>query len=203
MIAAVIVSAATACVGSDQTDDSASPATASPSPTTTSPTTGKAASIFLPIDGYAWVPASIQLRAQLEERFSRAFERLPPVDFAVRVVTTAEGSSLPVRILSVSYHLPEEIPFGALASEIGREFLGSTEANSVGVLDGAGVYMKGRTGSARTESVAFFLGRETFVYAFSASRQAPTLEIVSRLYEANCRIGRCAPSDPNAPSTSA
>ncbi len=106
---------------------------------------------------------------------------------------------MPVRILSVSYNLPEEVPFGALATEIGREFLGATPGNSRGILGEAGIYMKGRSGGSRTESIAFFLGRNLFVYAFGASRDIPTEDIVKRLYDANCAVGRCAPNAPTTP----
>ena len=122
---------------------------------------------------------------RLVDRFERIFGGVEEVAVAVRRVETEDGGFVPVRIAAVSYTLPEGVPFGALASEIGREFLGATPENTSGFAGGKGVYMRDMTNGGVTESVTFFIGKEIFIYAFGASIAAPTEEVSKALLEAN------------------
>ncbi|MBW3594907.1 MAG: hypothetical protein KY391_04955 [Actinobacteria bacterium] len=122
----------------------------------------------------------------LIDKFKSLFGGVDDVDVAVRRVETDDGGFVPVRMVAVSYTLPEGVPFGALAYEIGREFLDATPENTSDFAGGQGVYMKGMTNGRPSESVAFFIGEDVFVYAFGAGRDsAPTEEVSKALLDAN------------------
>ncbi len=145
----------------------------------------RAESIFVPIKGYRFEEVSPRLQQNLSSRFLRAFERLPPVSIAVKRVVTVGGHPLPVRIVAISYRLPKGVPFAALAAELGREFLGATPRNSSELMRGQGILIEDRAGEHRSESVAFFIGKEIFVYAYAAHSNAPTEDVAKKLLNAN------------------
>lgn len=153
--------------------------------------TSRAERVFLGGSEFVFPRAEPTVEMQLKEPLTRAFSGLTSVDVDVRAVATTDGSELPIYVLVVTYRLPPEVPFGALASEIGREFLSATPHNSSPTLNGNGVYMRERRGGRATESVAFFIGREIFVYAFGATQEAPTAEVAQTLFRTNCRRVAC------------
>ena len=130
------------------------------------------------------MPASAE--RPLARRFTALFGGVNDVDVAIRRVHTDDGGFVPVRIVAVSYTLPEGVPFRALASEVGREFLGATPKNASDFAGGRGVYMETSTRGKASESVAFFIGEDVFVYAFGIGRATtPTEEISKALLDAN------------------
>jgi hypothetical protein len=137
------------------------------------------------IEGYDFEEMDPALERRITKQLLFTFGRLKPVHIAAKRVVGEDGSFVGVRVAAVSYTLPQGVPFGALASEVGREFLGATPQNSSSFLGGKGVYMRSRTDGDPTESVAFFIGEEIFVYFFGAAIEAPTEEIARRLFKAN------------------
>ena len=63
------------------------------------------------------------------------------------------------------------------------EFLAATPRNSSEALDGQGIYMKSRGTAGERESVAFFVGEDTFVYVFGASIAAPTEAVAKSILD--------------------
>lgn len=137
------------------------------------------------LEGFAFAELDEPTQEQLITRFKRIFAGVEDVEVAVRRVETDGGRLLPVYVVAVSYRLPPGVPFGALAYEVGREFLGATPDNTSSFGDGQGVYMRGETNGAPTESVTFFIGKDVFVYVFGGSREAPTEDVARKLLEAH------------------
>lgn len=63
--------------------------------------------------------------------------------------------------------------------------MAATPRNSSEALGGHGIYMKSRDADGEKESVAFFLGEDTFVYAFGASIAAPTEAVAKSILDEN------------------
>lgn len=163
------------------------PSTATPAATATDlEASSRAGAIFEEgVPGYAFTPIDAARAEALTDKLRRLFGGVHDVDVVARRVETPDGGFVPVRIVAVSYTLPKGVPFEALASEIGREFLKATPENTSGFAGGRGVYMRGRTGGHPSESVAFFIGEDVFVYAFGATPSAPTEKVSKALLEAN------------------
>ena len=145
----------------------------------------RADSVFRPIQGYRFELVPRELEHRLTSRFLDVFQRLRPVSVAARSVVREGGALVPIRVVAVSYRLPKDVPFSALASEVGREFLGITPRNAREVMNGRGTYVQDTDGARLTETVSFFIGREIFVYMFGIGREAPTEEIARKLLRAN------------------
>lgn len=116
------------------------------------------------------------LPEDMRERLTKAFAPLNPRDLVAKRVESVTGEPIPVRVLVLSFQIPEGLTLAHVAFEVGRDFLGATPENSVPALRGRGIYMEPATEGA-SEALAFFVTPDTFVYAYGTSRAAPTEEV--------------------------
>ena len=190
VVATFLLSTVVAC-SSEPNGEVARPERATAAPTADGtpeePEAGSQAEAIFAVDlpRYTFTAIHAAIERDLVAKFESLFGGVEDVDVAVRRVESRTGDFVAVRIAAVSYRLPSGVPFGALATEVGREFLGATPDNTSDFAGGRGVYMRGRTNGDRTESVAFFIGEEIFVYAFGGNLAAPTEEVSKALLEAN------------------
>ncbi len=120
------------------------------------------------------------LPKQIRLRLEATFAPLEPIEVVAKRVERATGAPVAVRILAVSFKIPKGITFPQVASEIGRDFLRASPANSSKALGGRGIYMKPLTAGG-SEAMAFFIGKEIFVYAYGASSSSPTESVAKQI----------------------
>jgi hypothetical protein len=173
-----------ACTSNSREERISEERPASPSLTSESVGVRSAEEIFGGVREFGFRDVSAPVERELSTRFRIAFERLDPVDVAAKRVVSRSGKPLPVRVVAVTYDLPADVPIEALAYEIGREFLGATPRNSSEALGGNGVYSRDSKEGQASESVAFFIGKETFVYTFGAMIEAPTERVARAIFRA-------------------
>jgi hypothetical protein len=141
-----------------------------------------AASVFVDIPGYVFVPLSADRAAGLAREFKLLFSRLKPVEVAARGVVTEKGSRVPVRVVSVSFTFPPRAPIQALAEQIKREFLDPAPGSSATALGGRVFYELDTASKFPTESVSI-LTRDVYVYIFGFA-QSLTENVARRLLHA-------------------